>query len=191
VPNYRRAYLPGGTFFFTLVTYNRARFLCDEQARTVLRTCLATCRQRHPFTIDAMVLLPDHLHALWTLPEGDGNFSTRFAVLKKSFTELWLRLGGWEGVTSASRQRHRRRGVWQRRFWEHTIRDQNDLNNHLDYIHYNPVKHELAVCPHEWPYSTFKQWVKKADYAPDWCCGCDGRLAKPPSFDGLDVAAME
>jgi putative transposase len=183
--------IPGGTFFFTLVSYQRARFLCDERARAVLRACLEACRRRHPFVIDAMVLLPDHLHALWTLPEGDGDFSTRFAVLKKSFTEQWLRGGGWEGAVSDSRRRNRRRGVWQRRFWEHLIRDQDDLNNHLNYIHYNPVKHGLASCPHAWAYSTFGQWVRKEVYAADWCCRCDHRRPTPPNFEPLDAMAME
>ncbi len=138
-----------------------------------------------------MVLLPDHLHALWTLPPGDADFSTRFAVVKKSFTEQWLRLGGHESAISAANSRDRRRGVWQRRFWEHVIRDQDDLNNHLDYIHYNPVKHALATCPHAWPYSTFTRWVKKSSYADDWCCSCDGRAATAPHFDQIDTTAME
>ena len=191
MPNYRRAYVPGGTFFFTLVTYRRGGFLCGEQARALLRSCLATCRKRHPFVIDAMVLLPDHLHALWTLPEGDGDFSTRFAVLKKSFTERWLKEGGWEGAVSGSRRRNRRRGVWQRRFWEHVIRDQDDFNRHLNYIHYNPVKHGLASCPHVWAHSTFMRWVKEGAYSLDWCCGCDGRRITLPDFDGMDEKAME
>ena len=138
-----------------------------------------------------MVLLPDHLHALWSLPEGDADFPTRFAVLKKSFTERWLRGGGWEGVVSDSRRRNRRRGVWQRRFWEHVIRDQEDLNQHLDYIHYNPVKHGLARCPHEWAYSTFGRWVKRGGYDPKWCCCCRGCEAKAPDFGGLEETAME
>ena len=191
MPEYRRAYIPGGTFFFTLVTYRRARFLCDHRARSILRECIHACRQRHPFVVEAMVLQPDHIHAMWSLPEGDADFSTRFLVLKKSFTERWLRAGGWEGAISNSRRRNRRRGVWQRRFWEHVIRDQDDFNNHLNYIHYNPVKHALATCPHAWPYSTFAGWVKKNAYAKDWCCACGDRPPKPPDFKSLSGMAME
>ena len=138
-----------------------------------------------------MVLLPDHLHALWTLPEGDADFSTRFAVVKKTFTEKWLRMCGSEGVVSDSRRRNRRRGIWQRRFWEHVIRDLDDLNNHLNYIHYNPVKHGLATCPHAWPFSTFAQSVRKSLYADDWCCCCDDRTVIAPKFDSLDTLSME
>jgi putative transposase len=190
MPDYRRAYVPGGTFFFTLVTYGRGAFLCEDRARPILRSCLAACRRRHPFTIDAMVLLPDHLHAVWTLPKGDADFSCRFALLKKTFTQQWLAAGGYEGVVSDSRRRNRRRGVWQRRFWEHVIRDENDLNKHLDYIHYNPVKHALASCPHAWPYSTFKQWVRNRGYPPDWCCACKHEVM-PPDTTGLRATAME
>jgi putative transposase len=191
VPNYRRAHVPGGTFFFTLVTCGRAPFLCDEPARTLLRNCLSACRERHPFTIDAMVLLPDHLHAIWTLPPQDADFSTRFSVVKKSFTGQWLRQGGQEADVTDSRKRNRRRGIWQRRFWEHTIRDQQDLTNHLNYIHYNPVKHGMASCPHAWPYSTFGQYVKNGMYAEDWCCSCEHRTVVPPQFDLLNQTAME
>lgn len=191
MPNYRRAFVPGGTFFFTLVTYRRARFLCDDLAREILHKSIIACRRRHPFDIDAMVLLPDHLHALWTLPEGDGDFSTRFGLLKKTFTEQWLAAGGWEGTISPSRKSNRRRGVWQRRFWEHTIRDRDDLNLHLHYIHYNPVKHGLASCPHAWPYSTFERLVATNVYPSDWACCCAGSPVEPPDFTGLDQTAME
>jgi len=178
-------------FFFTLVTYQRRRFLCDDPARVLLRQCLESCRDRHPFAVNAMVLLPDHMHVLLTLPDGDADFSTRLSVLKKSFTQRWLKLGGPEGTISASRRRNRRRGVWQRRFWEHTIRDDTDLNRHLDYIHYNPVKHGLASCPHAWPYSTFARWVERGSYEADWCCSCHARHVHVPSFDWADGMNIE
>jgi putative transposase len=183
--------VPGGTFFFTLVTYGRARFLCDERARVILRDCLEQCRREHPFAVEAMVLLPDHLHTIWSMPEGDSDFSMRFSVLKRQFTKRWIQSGGWEGSISVSRQRNRRRGVWQRRFWEHVIRDPDDLNRHLNYIHYNPVKHGLASCPHAWPYSSFGRWVMKRAYAEDWCCCCGSRETMPPDCEGLDELAME
>src|SRR5690348_16773147 len=119
MPNYRRAFRPGGTFFYTLVTYRRARFLCDELARTLLRRAIDACRAVSPFDVDAFVLLPDHAHAMWTLPEGDADFSSRWSRIKKRFTDEWVAAGGWEGAVSDSRRHNRRRGVWQRRFWEH------------------------------------------------------------------------
>ena len=85
----------------------------------------------------------------------------------------------------------RRRGVWQRKFWEHQIRDVKDYERHLHYVHYNPVKHGLAKCPHEYPYSTFEKWVRRSVYEPRWCCGCAGEVTEPPSFEGLDLTAME
>jgi len=191
MPNYRRAYRPGGTFFFTLVTYRRAGFLCDEPARAMLRSAIERCRSAYPFVTEAMVLLPDHLHALWTLPEGDADFSRRWGRIKKAFTQAWVGAGGWEGAISDSRADNRRRGVWQRRFWEHTIRDERDYERHLHYIHYNPVKHGLAACPHAWPWSSFRRLVTENIYEPDWCCTCDGRVAEEPDFEGLHVEQME
>jgi putative transposase len=189
--NYRRAFRPGGTFFFTLVTYRRAPFLCDDVARTLLRSSIEQCRAQHPFQMDAFVLLPDHLHAMWTLPEGDSDFSRRWGRIKKEFTQAWTAAGGWEGAISDSRCRNRRRGVWQRRFWEHVIRDQQDYQRHLNYIHYNPVKHTYACCAHEWQWSSFHRFVRERVYEPTWCCGCDHRIFRPPDFDGLDVNAIE
>src|SRR5687768_13416942 len=137
MPNYRRTVRPGGTFFFTVVTYDRLAFLCNAKARAMLRTALRLCQTLRPFEIEAFVLLPDHLHTVWTLPVGDSDFSTRWGLIKKAFTQSWLASGGREGHVSVSREANQRRGVWQRRFWEHTIRDEDDLHRHLDYIHYN------------------------------------------------------
>jgi putative transposase len=185
MPWYRRYFKPGGTFFFTLVTEGRAPFLCDDSARRILHDAIDLCRQTRPFTLDAIVLLPDHLHAIWTLPDNDADFSTRWAFIKSTFTRHWLAAGGRERPRSASRLRTRRRGVWQRQFWEHCLRDENDLHRHLDYIHYNPVKHALAPCPHAWPWSTFPRFVDRLCYDPAWLCTCDGRHPTPLSFDPL------
>jgi putative transposase len=191
MPNYRRAFSPGGTFFFTLVTYRRARFLCDERARALLHEAIEQCRDEHPFTIDALVLLPDHLHAIWTLPDGDADSSSRWGRIKRAFTQAWTSDHGWEGAVSESRDRERRRGVWQRRFWEHVIRDETDYQRHLDYVHYNPVKHGLAKCPHTWAWSTFHRHVREGHYVADWWCACTGGSSHPPDSAGLDLDAAE
>lgn len=191
MPEYRRAYAPGGTFFFTAITYERSPFLCDQRARRLLRGVLLDTQRRWPFTIDAIVLLPDHLHTIWTLPDEDADFSRRWGYLKKEFTKAWLADNGAEGLVSVSRQKNRRRGVWQRRFWEHAIRDEGDFERHCDYIHFNPVKHGHASCPHAWPFSSFCRWVGRGVYGNDWQCTCDGRVIDPWESDGLDETAME
>jgi len=191
MPEYRRAFAPGGTFFFTVITYERSPFLCDQPARQLLRGVLRETQRRWPFTIEAIVLLPDHLHTIWTLPDEDADFSRRWAYLKKEFTKVWLAGSGIEGSVSASGRRNRRRGVWQRRFWEHTIRDERDFQRHCDYIHFNPVKHGHASCPHSWPFSSFSRWVERGVYGEDWRCSCDGRAIEPWENAGLDETAME
>jgi putative transposase len=115
-----------------LVTYRRAPILTTPLGRSLLREVTLQCRRRWPFEIVAVVLMPDHLHALWRLPEGDSDYSRRWAWLKKEFTKRWLASGGADQRISESRQRNRRRGVWQRRFWEHVIRDERDCERHLD-----------------------------------------------------------
>jgi putative transposase len=187
VPNYRRARVPGGTFFFTVVTEGRADYLCQDLARACLRRALQACRRRWPFSIDAIVLLPEHLHTIWTLPPGDTNFPTRWGWVKKEFTKSWLATTGVERPRSESRRRNRRRGVWQRRYWEHAIRDEQDFERHFDYIHYNPVKHGLAQSPSRWPYSSFRRWVEAGVYESEW----GGAGAGTMRFDDLDDTAME
>jgi putative transposase len=191
MPEYRRAFQPGGTFFFTLVTERRAQFLTDPTARRLLRTAFAHARKRLPFTVDAIVLLPDHLHTIWTLPPHDPDFSTRWSYLKRDFTKAWLVRGGPEQPTSRSRRRNRRRGVWQRRFWEHVIRDEADFIRHCDYIHYNPVRHGLVRCPHAWRYSSFHRFVRRGIYEPDWACACVPAATPAPDFSDIEATAME
>ncbi len=191
MPEYRRMYQPGGTFFFTVVTADRTPFLADASAVRLLRRAIHATGQRWPFTVDALVVLPDHLHTMWTLPDGDVDFSTRWAYLKKTFTKAWLASHGEEQPVSDSKQRARRRGVWQRRFWEHTIRDETDFERHCDYIHYNPVRHGLAACPHTWAFSTFRHYVRRGFYDPQWVCVCNGRCVNPPRFEELATTARE
>jgi putative transposase len=134
-----------------------------------------------------MVLLPEHLHTIWTLPFEDKDYPRRWGWIKKEFTKAWLNLGKPEAQVTASKRGDRRHGVWQRRFWEHVLRDDNDYERHCDYIHHNPVKHRLVRCPRDWPYSSFHRFVKAGDYDADW--GCSDRAV--PQFEDLDTTAME
>jgi putative transposase len=187
MPNYRRFTVPGATLFFTVVTDRRRTFLVEPLARRCLREAFRVVRERHPFEIPAIVLLPDHLHAIWILPQGDSDYSTRWRRIKEEFTERFLAEGGIEGERSSSRLAREERAVWQRRFWEHTILDDQDFERHVDYIHYNPVKHGLVASPRDWPFSSFHRWVRRGDYPPDWGCTTHG----PLQFDDLDETAME
>src|SRR4051812_21329250 len=138
-----------------------------------------------------MVLLPDHLHAVWTLPDGDAGYSQRWGWIKKTFTQRWITNGGAKRAVSNGKWNDGRRGVWQPKFYEHTIRNQEDLNRHLDYIHYNPVKHGLVHCPHQWEWSSFHRWVREEGYAQSWQCVCEALTVVMPDFGGLAVHEME
>jgi len=140
-----------------------------------------------PDRIDALVLLDEHLHTIWTLPEGGTRYSARWGWIKKEFTKAYLAAGGNEQARSGSRLRQRRRGVWQKRFWEHALRDEEDYARHFDYIHYNPVKHGYVECVRDWPYSTFHRWVKQGVYPSDW----GSKAQRIIEFDDLDASAME
>ncbi len=191
MPDYRRRHVPGGTFFFTLVTAQRAAFLCHPKARRILRLALRACQAEYPFEMIATVLLPDHLHTIWALPQDDSDYAIRWKRIKSSFTRQWLASHGQEQTVSASKQRHRNRGVWQRRYWEHAIRDEADLAKHFDYIHYNPVKHRLVECPSQWPHSSFHQWVKRGCYDEHWCCPQAGETYTPPDFRDIVNSVRE
>jgi putative transposase len=161
--NYRRNFVPGGSYFFTVNLVDRSsRFLTDHI--DLLRTAFRYARVRHVFTIDAIVILPDHLHAIWSLPEGDADFATRWRHVKAMLSRA---LPTRERI-SESRLRKGERGIWQRRHWEHTLRDERDFSRHLDYIHFNPVKHELVTRVENWPYSSFHRMVRLGVYAKDW-----------------------
>ncbi|MCC6423567.1 MAG: transposase [Phycisphaerales bacterium] len=184
MPEYRRAHVPGGTFFLTLVTCQRVGIFASTGNINRLRQVIRLVRRERPFEIVAAVVLPDHLHLLWTLPEGDSDFSRRVGRIKALFTQsLQRECPALNESYSPSRQKHREASLWQRRFWEHTIRDEADLRNHLDYIHYNPVRHGLVNCPHAWKHSSFHHWVNVGGYEPDWCCICQGAARKPPYSD--------
>ena len=188
MPNWRRAHVPGGTFFFTLVADQRRPIFNSEAARTILGNVIRECCSTHPFDIRAIVLLPEHLHTLWCLPSGDTNYSGRWQWIKTQFTQRWLDAGGTEVPVSDGRKADGRRGVWQPKFWEHTIEDEDDFERHFDYIHFNPVKHGHVRCPSDWPWSSFHRWVRAGVYPKDWACGDrDHRL----NFDDIKDSVGE
>ena len=158
MPNYRRD-REGSSYFFTVVSYRRHPLLCDAGIRSILRSKIIELRRRRSFAIDAWVLLPDHLHCIWTMPESDTDFSSRWAWLKKEATKGAARCGVIDRVGTS---------LWQPRFWEHRIRDDRDFRAHCDYIHWNPVKHGLVTRAGDWPWSTFRRFVAKGLLAPDW-----------------------
>ena len=162
--NYRRAKFCGGYYFFTVVTDKRRKILTTDIARLLLHNAFEKVRDARGYETIAFCLLPEHFHCIWKLPEGDNDFSTRWSLIKKSFTYNYLRTGKTETSQSASRTKHRHRGVWQKRFWEHQIRDESDLQTHVDYIHYNPVKHELVKNLADWPWSTFHKYLENGRY---------------------------
>lgn len=166
--HYRRADLSGGSYFFTVITYRLRPILCDEAVRQALRTAIATVRRSQPFTVNAWVLLPNHLHCIWTLPEEDNDFSRRWSLIKSSVSRTLSQTYHREEWLRASKRKHREATIWQRRFWEHLIRDEQDLQRHMDYLHHNPVKHGLVSRFGDWPYSTFHRLTVEGIYLADW-----------------------
>ena len=163
MPDYRRHRVPGGRYFFTLALADRRTDLLVREI-AALRAAVARTRHLHPFRIDAWVVLPEHMHAVWTLPEGDAAYSVRWALIKR-----WFSAAIPPGEDrSASRAAKGERGLWQRRFWEHTVRDDADFARHVDYVHFNPVKHGLAASAADWPYSSFRHAVARGSYPVTW-----------------------
>jgi len=171
--SYRRNFVPGASFFFTVNLADRRTNLLIDHVE-LLRSAFRDVRNRHPFSIEAIVVLPDHIHAVWSLPEGDTDYATRWRQIKSAFSR---KLPPGEYI-SQSRLRKGERGIWQRRYWEHTLRDEDDLTRHIDYIHWNPVKHGHAPSIGAWPYSSFARMVRAGVYAADW--------ADPATTDGMD-----
>ena len=165
---YRRSRIPGGVFFFTVVTNQRRQILVSSGNRGHLRRAFRDVRCRRDFTLDAIVLLPDHLHLLMHLPHGDADYSIRIGGIKRRFTDLYLASGGKEAPMPSGRKAKRYRGVWQPRFWEHAVRDAEDYKRHLDYIHANPVKHGLVSRVGDWQWSSFHRYVRLGEYDLDW-----------------------
>jgi putative transposase len=163
MPDYRRNRIPGGTFFFTVNLLDRRSDLLVTRI-DALREAVRRVRARAPFHIDAWVVLPDHMHCLWTLPEGDADFPGRWRAIKIAFSKS-LPAGEPRSFVVLRRGE---RGIWQRRYWEHTIRDEQDFAAHLDYTHFNPVKHGLVRHPGDWPHSSFRRCVASGLYPTGW-----------------------
>ena len=160
---YRRAKIEGGVFFFTVTLADRSSDLLIQQIDR-LRRVYSSAQERNPFETIAICVLPDHLHAVWEMPDGDANFSLRWSLIKAGFSR-GLPL---DAARSASKLARRERGLWQRRYWEHAIRDDRDLERHVDYVHFNPVKHGYVSKVADWPYSTFHRYVERGVLPPDW-----------------------
>ncbi|NOY42186.1 MAG: transposase [Planctomycetes bacterium] len=164
---YRRNRI-GQVFFFTVVTDQRQPILTTDLGRRALREAIFEMQQEMAFRIVAVVLLPDHLHTIWELPHGDTDYSTRWQHIKTTFTKTWRRHGGSTTLRSPSRQKRGEQGVWQRRFFEHTCRDERDLKRCIDYIHVNPLKHDLVERVCDWPWSSFHRYVTEGEYPVQW-----------------------
>jgi putative transposase len=180
VSNYHRLKIQGGTYFFTVVTEQRQAILTQPNMRIALREAIEQVRLTRPFNIEAWVLLPDHLHAIWTLPEGDDDFSTRWKIIKQLVTR---QCGAefFDATLLNNRRKHKRQStLWQQRFYERLIRDESDFETHLNYIHFNPVKHGLVECVKDWQYSSFHRYVKQGVYHESWGGeGAAGMNARP------------
>ena len=176
--DYRRWYVAGGTYFFTVVIHERRPLFREERARVCLRNAIHTVQLDWPFNLFAVVLLPDHLHCIWTLPLGDDKYPIRWKRIKEEFTLEYLALGGREGIRSASRKKQGERAIWQRRYWEHTVDDEDDLKRCVDYIHWNPRKHNYVSRVSDWEWSSFYRFVNEGEYDLNW-----GGVDPTPGYD--------
>ena len=166
---YRRCRVAGGTYFFTVTLHDRGASTLVDHIDTLREVLRAAVRAR-PFVVDAMVVLPEHLHAVWTLPPGDDDYAGRWWVVKSRFTRSLAKAGRVRPRNAKGEY-----DLWQRRYWEHTVRDEADLARHVDYIHYNPVKHGWVDRVCDWPHSSFHRFVARGDYLEDWGEGGVGR----------------
>ena len=177
---YKRNYEKGGVYFFTAVTFKRQKIFTGP-SMDILRSCFKKTFVEAPFRIEAIVVLPDHMHCIWQLPGGDNDFSSRWKKIKSEFSKRYKeKFGELSPPISASMKKKGEAGIWQRRFWEHTFRDENDFCIHCDYIHYNPVKHGYAQTPNQWPYSSFQRFVHAGVYDESW-----GSARRPEFSDDI------
>ena len=160
---YRRSSVKGGTYFFTVNLANRQSTLLIDEAKR-LGNVMRQVKKQHPFHLDAIVVLPEHLHALWTLPDNDSDYATRWMLIKSGFSRQLAK----EEKCNSSRRKKGERGIWQRRYWEHMIRDEQDYERHVEYIHYNPVKHGHVEQASDWQYSSIHKYISKGIVEKDW-----------------------
>ena len=160
--NYRRNHIAGASYFFTVNLHNHSSQLLIKEI-DLLRYCMRNTQEKNPFQIKAIIILPEHLHALWTLPESFSDYSLLWQKIKSSFTRGLLKKG--YKLTKNNRGEYK---IWQHRFWEHTIQDDTDFENHVNYIHYNPVKHGLVERVIDWPYSSFHRYVRQGLLSKNW-----------------------
>jgi len=168
MPNYRRVKIKGGIYFSTLVTYKREKIFLQSEARQLLLDSINHVKNIHLFYMKAFCILPNHVHLLWQMPEDDANYSTRIAEVKKQFSKHYLSYFGYMRSVNLSQAKRGESGLWQRRFWEHYIRDEEDLYRHIDYIHYNLIKHGLVDSVRDWPSSSFFDYVQEGYYEIGW-----------------------
>ncbi|MBI4773075.1 MAG: transposase [Deltaproteobacteria bacterium] len=171
---YRRVRIPGGTHFFSLVTYKRIPLFSNARNIETLVSAFSSVMKKHPFVMEACVILPVHLHCIWTLPKGDADFPMRWRLIKSRFSR---HIEQGIGQNTPSRLRKKEKPVWQRRYWEHAIRDESDFVRHVEYIHYNPVKHGLVPIPKDWTYSSFHSFVRKGLCDTNWGAGVQPKLS--------------
>ncbi len=169
MPNYHRMKIEGARYFFTVVTYHRRHIFTNDFARETLRDAIQQIKADRPFSISAFFLGPDHMHCIWKLPPGDSDYSARWSLIKQIFSKAYIAGGGKEMTQSTSRTKKKELGIWQRRFWEHRIRDEDDYWNHVHYIHRNPLKHGLVKSLRDWPFSSYHRFYQKGIYDNfDW-----------------------
>jgi len=160
---YRRAKIEGGVFFFTVALADRSSDLLVRDIERLQRV-YTSIQDRYPFETIAICVLPDHLHAVWSLPQGDANFPLRWNLIKSGFS----RGIAADPHRSSSKIARREKGIWQRRYWEHAIRNEADLARHIDYVHFNPVKHGYVSRTSDWPHSSFRRYVARGLLPLDW-----------------------
>ena len=168
---YRRLRIDGATYFFTVVTHERKPILTVDANLNLLREAFREVMKKRPFTIDAIVILPDHLHCIWTMPKDNSDFSTRWRLIKTYFSRRCD--SQFRSEPSLSRTKKSEQAIWQRRYWEHYIRNQEDYNRHIDYIHYNPVKHGYVRAPKDWAASSFHKFAKEGRTDINWGASID------------------
>ncbi|MGK5094177.1 transposase [Deltaproteobacteria bacterium TL4] len=174
---YRR-FQTGTWYFFTVVTFQRRPLFQDPENVNVLREAFRAIMKKHPFHLDAIVVLPDHLHCIWELPEQDHDFPMRWRQIKSDFTRNCSE--EYKSMPSASHRSRKEQSIWQRRYWEHQLRDEDDYWRHVDYIHYNPVKHGWVKEPVQWQWSSVHRFIEEKRISPDW--GSEGSVSMPENI---------